>query len=150
MSPHLPKCNIVGNHMSRHIYTLQDGVEDYIRFCSMNCFTNFSITRQMTQKLDPKDLPPLEPKGPLATTFSKEPSLFSPREITPTSSGQVTPVMTPSSTGTDSMILGEITPTKSGPPTPMLSSPTLMRQTSLVEKLGKRVKAGFAEHSKVK
>ena len=114
----------------------------------MNCYTNFSITRQITQRLDPKDLPP-ESKGPLATALSKEPSLFSPREMTPTSSGQGTPVVTPSSTGTESMILGEITPTKSGPPTPMLSSPTMMRQTSL-EKLGKRAKIGLSEPPKEK
>ena len=119
-----------------------------MRFCSMNCFTNFSTTRQITQRLDPKDLPPMEPKGALAVALAKDPLLFSPREITPTSSGQVTPSMTPSSAGTEPMLPGDITPTKSGPPTPVWSSPTMMRQTSL-EKLGKRVKANLTEPPKV-
>ena len=118
-----------------------------MRFCSMSCFTNFSITRQMTQRPDPKDLPP-EPKGPLALALAKDPLLFSPREMTPTSSASITPAATPSSTGTEPMLLGDITPTKSGPQTPMLTSPTMMRQLSQ-EKLGKRLKASLMEPPKV-
>ena len=110
----------------------------------MSCFTNFSSTRQMTQRLDPKDLPS-EPKGPLALALAnKDPLLFSPRDTTPSSSGQVTPAATPSSSGAEPMLLGDITPTKS----PMLTSPTMMRQLSQ-EKLGKRLKAGLLEPPKV-
>lgn len=99
----------------------------------------------MTQRLDPKDLPPPEPKGPLAMALARDPLMFSPREMTPSSSGQVTP-----SAGTDSMLPGDITPTKSGSATPLLTSPTMMRQLSQ-EKLGKRVKAspGLTEPPKV-